>query len=312
MLGEALADSFSRSRLQALIADGYVISDGATITDASRKVKPGENYYVVAPPLLPAVPQAQPAALDIIYEDAHLLVLNKAAGMTVHPGAGNPDGTLVNALLAHCGDSLSGIGGVARPGIVHRIDKETSGLLVVAKHDAAHRHLSAQLAARTLKRNYLALAWAVPHPWTGIIDAPIGRSPKHRKKMAIVKGGRPARTYYRVKEAFGDAAALLAFSLETGRTHQIRVHALHLGHPLVGDPVYGGAFGSKLARLEKQLEPDDFIFLRQFKRQALHAETLRFIHPMTEQELAFDAPLPADMQALISVFRRLPRTARTL
>ena len=292
---------FSRSRLQALIEAGHITRLAATVTDAAGKVKPGEVYRVTVPPVIAAVPQAQTIALDILYEDADLLVLNKQAGMTVHPAPGNPDKTLVNALLAHCGASLSGIGGVARPGIVHRIDKDTSGLLVVAKHDTAHRHLSAQLAARTLSREYLALAWGIPREKQGRVEANIGRSPRNRKKMAVLKsGGRQAATHYYVQEHFAEQVSLLSLKLETGRTHQIRVHMAHLGHPLLGDPAYGGETKQRIAKLEKALGQEAAETVRQFKRQALHAAKIRFIHPTTEMEMAFEALLPDDFAGLLS------------
>lgn len=273
----------SRSRVQQLIEQGCVALGGCTITDVGRKVKSGECYVVTIPASAPSVLQASDVPLAIVYEDEHLLVIDKPAGMTVHPAPGHSDDTLVNALLTHCGDSLSGIGGVMRPGIVHRIDKDTSGLLVVAKHDAAHRHLSAQLATRTLKREYLAIVKGLPVPTRGTVNAPMARSVTNRKKMAVVKsGGKEAVTHYAVEQVLG-AASLLRCSLETGRTHQIRVHLAHIGHPIIGDPVYG--------RRLKDVE---------FPRQALHATHLRLIHPITEENMEFDAPLPEDMQALLA------------
>ncbi|MGE4014166.1 MAG: RluA family pseudouridine synthase, partial [Alphaproteobacteria bacterium] len=234
--------------------------------------------------------------LNIVYEDAHLVVIDKPAGMVVHPAAGNPDGTLVNALIAHCGGSLSGIGGVARPGIVHRIDKDTSGLLVVAKTDAAHQGLAAQFARHDLDRAYIALAWGVLRPASGTIEGAIGRSAANRKKMAVVhKGGKAARTDYRVLKRFGDALSLVECRLSTGRTHQIRVHLASRGHPLVGDPVYGGTQKSKA----KALPPSIANRVLDFKRQALHAFRLGFKHPISGKTLSFESDLPSDLRELI-------------
>lgn len=286
----AEAAELSRSRLQALIAEGRVTSDGRTIDDPSYRVKPGQRFEILIPPAEPAVPEPQAIALDVVYEDRDLLVVDKPAGMVVHPAAGNPDRTLVNALLAHCGAGLSGIGGVVRPGIVHRLDKDTSGLMVVAKNDAAHAALSAQFADRTLSRTYLAVTRGTP-PRTGEVNAPIGRSPRDRKKMAVVeRGGKPALTRYRVLRPLGPGAALVECELATGRTHQIRVHMASIGHPLVGDPLYGGPVRGK----------DPWIAaMKRFPRQALHAAKLRFRHPADGREMRFDSPLPADLRDLI-------------
>ena len=282
----ALLPELSRSRVQQLLAQGCVSAAGATITDAARKVKPGESYTLAIPPAEPMQLMASDIALTIVYEDAHLLVINKPAGLTVHPAPGHANDTLVNALLAHCGTTLSGIGGVMRPGIVHRIDKDTSGLLVVAKHDAAHQHLSKQLAERSLKRQYIAIVKGVPKPSTGSIEGNIGRSHTNRKKMAVLKsGGRTARTHYKVEEVFKDAA-LLRLTLDTGRTHQIRVHLTHIGHPIIGDSVYGGR--------GKTVD---------FPRQALHATTLVLIHPETGESMEFHAALPEDMRELVERLR---------
>ena len=291
---------FSRSRLQALIAQGAVTCWGKAITDAAAKVKAREVYCVSMPETAPSHMPAQAIDLDIVYEDKDLLVINKPAGLTVHPGAGNPDMTLVNALLAHCGDTLSGIGGVARPGIVHRIDKDTSGLLVAAKNDPAHLALSAQLAERTLSRVYQALVWGVPKQKSGTITANIGRSFSNRQKMAVVpKGGKPAVTHYKVLEDFG-FASLLECKLETGRTHQIRVHLTHLGHPLVGDPVYGQPTSQRLqAKALKALPEKTRAALLKFNRQALHAKEIAFIHPASGKELRFSCDPPKDMKQLI-------------
>ncbi|HET8726858.1 MAG TPA: RluA family pseudouridine synthase [Alphaproteobacteria bacterium] len=287
----AASEDLSRSRLQALIAAGRVAGDGATIDDPSYRVKPGQRFEIAVPPPEAAEPEAQQIALDVLYEDSDLLVVDKPAGMVVHPAAGNRDRTLVNALLAHCGDRLSGIGGVARPGIVHRLDKDTSGLMVVAKNDAAHAALSAQFADRSLSRTYQAVVRGMPASRSGEIEGAIGRSPRDRKKMAVVeRGGKPALTRYRVLRAVGLAAALVECTLATGRTHQIRVHLAAIGHPLVGDPLYGGPVrGSGGTRQA----------MRTFPRQALHAVGLRFRHPRDGQEMRFESVLPNDIATLI-------------
>ncbi len=264
-----------------------------SVTDPAVKVKPGQIFCVSVPEAAPSHIEAQDITLDVVYEDAHLLVINKQAGMTVHPAPGSPDSTLVNALLAHCGDTLSGIGGVARPGIVHRLDKETSGLMVVAKHDNAHHALSDQLQDRTLSRIYRAVVWGAPVQAKGTVVGNIGRHPKHRQRMAVLtKGGREATTHYTVLERFGPDAAkplasLIECKLETGRTHQIRVHMKHINLPLVGDPVYG-----------KKGAPDMGL-----PRQALHAFRLAFIHPANNALMQFEAPLPEDMKALLEKLR---------
>ncbi len=275
----------SRSRVKSLILAGRVASGGATITDPSYRVKPGESFTISVPEPVAATPRGQDIALTVVHEDSALIVIDKPAGMVVHPAPGNPDATLVNALISHCGDSLSGIGGVLRPGIVHRLDKDTSGLMVAAKTDAAHRALSEQFAKRTLSRMYLALVRGLPNPPKGVITGNIGRSPANRKKMAVLDegrpGGRPAVTHYRVLKSFGGPTSLLECRLETGRTHQIRVHLTHKGHPLIGDRLYGGA----------KTPP--------FPRQALHAYKLAFLHPDSGETMRFEVALPADMQALI-------------
>ena len=297
VLADALAD-LSRVRVRALIEAGQVSSGGGTIGDPSARVKPGQTFDIIIPEPRPAEPVAQAIDLDIIYEDDDLLVVDKPAGLVVHPAAGNPDRTLVNALLAHCGDRLSGIGGVARPGIVHRLDKDTSGLMVVAKSDAAHAGLSAQFADRTLSRTYLAVVEGAPHPARGEIDAAIGRSPHNRRKMAVVRtGGKPALTRYRVKQRFGPPerplASLVECSLATGRTHQIRVHLASIGHPVVGDPLYRG---------RRAGVPADHP-IRRFGRQALHATALRFRHPVRGDMARFESPIPDDMSYLIKDLR---------
>ncbi len=296
----AIAPDLSRSRAQQLINDGQLTINGEICTDSSAKIKPEMEVTLTIPEAEPTHILAQPMDLNIVYEDEDLLVINKPAGLTVHPGAGNPNGTLVNGLLAHCGDSLSGIGGVARPGIVHRIDKETSGLLVVAKHDVAHRFLSEQLESRKLSRRYFAVCWGIPSPTSGTISAPVGRSPNNRQKMAVVeRGGKDATTHYRVHEAFQNLASLVECKLETGRTHQIRVHFQHINHPLLGDPLY-------VKRRNTSLLPAPLKeFLDSFQRQALHAAQLRFIHPRDKKPMRFEAPLPDDMQELLNILRNL-------
>jgi 23S rRNA pseudouridine1911/1915/1917 synthase len=294
---------FSRTRIKALIEQGQVVSAGATIADASIKVKAGQAFTVVVPPDLPAEPEAQQIALVVVYEDDDLIVIDKPAGMVVHPAPGSPDQTLVNALLAHCGDSLSGIGGVRRPGIVHRIDKDTSGLLVVAKNDRAHHSLAEQFAAHTLERAYQAVVWGVPTPPRGEISGLIGRSTQDRKKMAVVShGGKHAHTRYRVIRPFaGGTVSLVECRLSTGRTHQIRVHMTSIGHPLVGDQTYGR---SRAARLKHIPEPGRQI-LAEFPRQALHAYLLGFTHPGTGKEIRFESNIPNDINALLKFLEPL-------
>jgi len=296
---------FSRSRIQALLSQGMLTLQGQVITDASAKVKSGQRYNLVIPAAIPTHMIAQEIALDVVYEDNDLLVINKQAGLTVHPAPGHPDNTLVNALLAHCGESLSGIGGVTRPGIVHRIDKDTSGLLVVAKHDIAHNMLSAQLADRSLSRTYHAVCWGAPNPKQGTIKGNIGRSITNRQKMAVVlSGGKPATTHYQTLETFA-VASLIECKLETGRTHQIRVHLMQQGHPLVGDPLYGATTESRLKNnLYKKLDDEAKSALLNFKRQALHATRMGFIHPSSGKLMEFQAAMPEDMQILIS---KLPK-----
>jgi 23S rRNA pseudouridine1911/1915/1917 synthase len=301
-LAGALARSdaaLSRSRIKALLQGGMVSKDGATITDPSHRVKPGERYRIALPAPEEAVARPQHIALSVVYEDADLLVVDKPAGLTVHPGAGQPDSTLVNALLAHCGASLSGVGGVRRPGIVHRLDKDTSGLIVVAKNDDAHHSLAAQFASRTIDRAYLALVWGVPAPPAGRIEGNIGRHPQQRKKMTVVGAGRgkPAATRYRVLRRFGEVASLVECRLESGRTHQIRVHMAHIGHPLVGDPVYGG----RTRRGARNASTGTADAARAFSRQALHARLIGFDHPRTGGRLKFESEPPNDMRDLIRI-----------
>jgi 23S rRNA pseudouridine1911/1915/1917 synthase len=283
----------SRARLQALIAEGRLSFNDQTIGDGKHKARAG-TYTLSIPAPVAANPEPQDIPLDILFEDAHLIVVNKPAGMAAHPAPGTRDGTLVNALLFHCGDTLSGIGGVLRPGIVHRLDKDTSGVLVAAKSDAAHRGLSELFSRHDIDREYKAIVRGAPRYMSGTVTTRLGRSHHDRKKMAVLRaGGREAITHYRLEEVYGDTkplAALLTCRLETGRTHQIRVHMAHLGCPCLGDPVYGsGAPAKEVQDILKELD---------FTRQALHAGMLGFIHPITGVKLKFKAPLPDDMQNL--------------
>jgi 23S rRNA pseudouridine1911/1915/1917 synthase len=301
----------SRTRVQNLIKQGHVSLGSATIVDVKYRVKPGERFALHVPPTAAPEPGAEAIPLDVVYEDDALIVIDKPAGLVVHPGAGHARGTLVNALIAHCGASLSGIGGVARPGIVHRLDKDTSGLMVVAKTDQAHRALAKQFAdhGRTgeLERGYLALVWGAPKRLHGTIDAPIGRHPSSRTKMAVLPAGkgREAVTHWRVVETFGrgkePVASLIACTLETGRTHQVRVHLAQIGHPLIGDPLYGQGFKSKLRKLPEPLRGK----LAALSRQALHAEHLAFVHPVSGTLLKFNSPLPADLAEIVAAFKEL-------
>lgn len=298
-----LMPEFSRARLQALLKGGHVTLGGVVCEKMSAKVKAGDRISLILPPLEEADPEAQDIALDIVYEDEHLLVINKPAGLVVHPGAGNHDGTLVNALLHHCGGSLSGIGGVARPGIVHRIDKDTSGLLVVAKHDHAHRHLSEQLADRSLSRVYLALVFKTPVPRKGSVNVPMARDSGNRLKMAINRRiGKEAQTDYLVVKDFSGAVSLVECKLHSGRTHQIRVHMQSLGHPLIGDQLYGPQKNAVEAAMKKSgFDPEQVAAVLSLKRQALHAASISFIHPETEEWMEFEAPLPPDLSDLLEI-----------
>ena len=306
-LAAALPD-LSRSRLQALLADGAITRAGETIGDGNTRVKPGEIYTVAVPEPAPAQPMAQEIPLAVIYEDNDLIVIDKQVGLVVHPAAGNPDGTLVNALIAHCGDSLKGVGGVARPGIVHRLDKDTSGLMVAAKNDRAMASLAKQFVARTIERAYHAVAWGAPRAGDGVIEGDIGRNPFDRKRMAIVRHqGKPARTRYRMIERYGGEArafaSLIECRLETGRTHQIRVHLAHLGHPLIGDSVYGRA--RKPPRAKTEAEQMAYTAAAEFPRQALHAWLLGFQHPSTHKQMRFESHWPEDFADLIAALREL-------
>ena len=293
-LDRALADAvptMSRERLKSLIRAGALETAGAALRDPAIKVRGNEIFLLAVPEPEPAHNEAQDIPLRVVFEDEHLLVVDKPAGLVVHPAAGNRDGTLVNALLHHCGDSLSGIGGVARPGIVHRIDKDTSGLLAVAKTDVAHEGLAKQFAAHSIDRRYLAIVTGVPKASDGTVDAPLARSAANRKKIAIVEGcrGKRAVTHWRRIAVLRDSA-LVECRLETGRTHQVRVHMASIGHPLLGDPVYGRS-GKTHGKLLKEL---------QFQRQALHAAELGFVHPVTKHRLSFASAMPPDMQELFN------------
>lgn len=294
--------ALSRSRLKRLIEAGQVLSKGAPATDPSAKVKAGQTFAILLPESAEARPEAQPLPLEVIYEDQHLIVIDKPAGLVVHPAAGNPDKTLVNALLAHCGGSLSGIGGVKRPGIVHRLDKDTSGLMVVAKTDAAHAGLAAQFAAHTVERAYRALVWGTPRPRQGEIVGNIGRSARNRKKMAVVgRGGKPALTHYRVLESYGTTASFIECLLATGRTHQIRVHLAEIGHPVMGDPVYGRLSPARKAALP----PKARAALEALGRQALDAYLLGFTHPATGKALRFVKAISIDINVLKDTLEKI-------
>jgi 23S rRNA pseudouridine1911/1915/1917 synthase len=297
---------FSRSRLKALIKAGAVSSEGGALSDPAGRVAAGEEIALAVPPPEPAAPQAEPIPLAVAYEDDDVIVIDKPAGLVVHPGAGNQTGTLVNALIAHCGEGLSGIGGVRRPGIVHRLDKDTSGLLVVAKNDAAHRGLAAQFADHgregPLRREYDALVWGVPDRHIGSVGASLKRDVRNRQKQAVARsGGRRAVTHYQVRERFGRHAALLTCRLETGRTHQIRVHMAHIGHPLVGDAKYGAGYLTKAETLPEPLKAA----VKVLPRHALHARLLRFRHPCTGEVLQLESELPAELTELVELFREL-------
>lgn len=301
-LDKALAEAteLSRARVQALIAEGRVELDGSPVTSSSTKIAEGAQFRITIPAAIEAEAKPQAIPLDVVHEDEHLIVVDKPAGMVVHPAAGNPDGTLVNALLHHCRGQLSGIGGVARPGIVHRIDKDTSGLLVVAKSDAAHEGLAMQFAEHSVHRRYLAVTGGHPNPAEGTIDARLGRSDANRKKMAVLpknsSRGKHAITHYKLLQRL-ESASLIECRLETGRTHQVRVHCASIGHALLGDPLYG--------RTPKPLK--SLLAALRFARQALHAAELGFKHPISGEILSFHADLPADMRELIDELSRSNR-----
>ncbi|HWA23293.1 MAG TPA: RluA family pseudouridine synthase [Caulobacterales bacterium] len=307
----------SRARIQGLIGAGKLTLDGAPVKAASEKVRAG-IYALTLPPPEPAAPIPEAIPLTIAFEDEHLIVIDKAAGMAMHPAPGAMRGTLVHALLAHCGASLSGIGGVARPGIVHRIDKDTTGLVVVAKSDAAHAGLAKQFAAHTIERVYFAVTRGAPNPRTGVIETRLARSADDRRKQAVVRNpeseaGKHAVTRYWTVESYGQiegqaagraAAAFVECRLETGRTHQIRAHLAHIGAPLIGDPLYGKMRGLKLDAHSPAAGAADAA-AQAFSRQALHAGVLGFVHPITGAAMRFEAPLPEDMEALLKALRAL-------
>jgi 23S rRNA pseudouridine1911/1915/1917 synthase len=295
LLGKKLPD-LSRSRIKALVLEGRVTRAGQLLAEPGQRVKPGPPIEVRVPAPVEARPRPEAVPLEILFEDEHLLVIVKPAGQVVHPAPGHGRGTLVNALLAHCGASLSGIGGVRRPGIVHRLDRDVSGVLVVAKHDRAHRGLAAQFTVHSIERLYEAIVWGVPSPAEGRIDRPIGRDPRDRVKMAVVEGGKRAVTRYRLLEAAGTRAARLELALETGRTHQIRVHLASLGHPILGDRVYG-------PRLPAGLPPAARSRIAGLDRLALHARELAFTHPVSGERLRFVAPVPALFGELLALLR---------
>lgn len=299
----ALVEDMSRSRLQALIREGHVRVGGRTIVEPRYRVNSGEAITLAVPPPVPASPEAQDIPLEVVHEDEEIIVVDKPAGLVVHPGAGTPDGTLVNALLHHAKGELPGIGGVERPGIVHRIDKDTSGLLVVAKTEGAHRSLSDQFADHgrngPLERAYLAFVWGAPSPRKGTIDAPLRRSRRNPEKQEVGDGGRHAITHYRVLETYPAGAAeplasLVECRLETGRTHQIRVHLAHVGHPLIGDATYGSGFRTKAKRLPDEARER----VETLERQALHAYLLQVSHPVSGEVLRFESALPPELEAL--------------
>ena len=310
-LAAAAGPDLSRSRIQALIKAGHVTVNGSAVTETKAKLSGGDVVAIDMPPPSPAAPQGEDIPLDILFEDDDLIVINKPAGLVVHPGAGNHAGTLVNALISHCGASLSGIGGVARPGIVHRLDKDTSGVMVVAKTDRTHRALTEEFAdhgrSGDLERAYRAIVWGVPQRRAGVIETFLGRSSRDRMKQAVVRetqlDARHAVTHYEVMEEYGEGpqASMVECRLETGRTHQIRVHMAHLGHPLLGDRDYGAAFKTKANKLPEAVRR----IVDDFPRQALHAAILGFRHPATGEMMRFETPLPSDMAQLADALRGL-------
>ena len=288
----------SRTRLKALILNGAVTENGAAVIDPSQSVRAEAEYALLLPPVREATPQAEDIPLDIMFEDDHIIVLNKPSGMVVHPGPGQPDGTLVNALIAHCGDSLTGIGGVMRPGIVHRLDKDTSGVMMAAKSDTAHQKLTEMFAAHDLDRHYLAITWGMPPETEGRIEAALGRSTRDRKKQAVVPNGRYAATNWTVIRRLPPFASIVECRLKTGRTHQIRVHMAHLGHGVIGDSMYGKPMRS--GQMPDAVARDCLAEIRGFRRQALHAASLGFAHPVTGEALHFETPMPDDMAGLVA------------
>lgn len=304
MLATLMAD-VSRAQIQQWIKDGRVTDvDGKPITQSSLKLKKPLSILVTPPdrlPFAPPAPEERAPGLDIVYEDDCLLVVNKPVGLTVHPGAGQHSGTLVNMLLGHTDGNLSSMGTHERPGIVHRLDKDTSGLLVVAKTNAAHAKLAASLQKRDMKRIYQAFAWSIPNPLQGTIDAPLGRDPKNRQRRAILPGGKHAVTHYKLLNTYARVASLLECHLDTGRTHQIRVHLAHIGCPVMADPLYAGRFATR----RKHLPPEAQAALDALVGQALHAAHLSFPHPVTGEILSFTAPLPPTLQALREAIEKM-------
>ena len=292
----------SRTRIKALIQDGAVFENSTAVTDPSTPVRAGASYRLVLPPVRDATPKGQDIPLNILFEDDHLIVLDKPAGLVVHPGPGQPDGTLVNALLAHCGDSLTGIGGVMRPGIVHRLDKDTSGVMMAAKTDRAHQRLTEMFAAHDLDRCYHALVWGTLAERDGRIEAPLGRSNRDRKQQAVVPNGRFAATNWTGLRQLPPFASLVECRLETGRTHQIRVHMAHIGHPVLGDKLYGTGMKSRAVHLSEAQKTA----LEALDRQALHATALGFEHPRTGKTHFYEASLPQDLAALLEAMAKLP------
>ena len=287
----------SRSRLKALILDGRLSCNGQVLRDPSAPLVAGAEYKLVVPPPEPATPEGEDIPLDILHEDDHIIVIDKPAGMVTHPAPGNPDGTLVNALVSHCGDSLTGIGGVRRPGIVHRLDKDTSGVMLAAKTAEAHRKLTEMFASHDIDRVYSAVAWGVPRERSKTVDAPIGRHSRDRKKMTVTGKGRPAVTHIEFTSSLPPLACLAECRLETGRTHQIRVHMASIGHGIVGDGVYGRP--PRAGQMPDTAMREALALARAFPRQALHAGLLGFAHPVTGEMLEFSAPLPADISGLV-------------
>ena len=301
-LANALRDEqepLSRSRIKALILDQQLSENGSTVSDPSASVKSGATYILTLPPPVDATPKGEDLPLDILFEDDHIIVINKPVGLVVHPAPGSLSGTLVNALIAHCGKSLTGIGGVLRPGIVHRLDKDTSGVMIAAKTAVAHTNLTNMFAAHDLDRRYQALVWGTGIDRDGTVDAPLGRSNFDRKKHAVSSKGRHAITHWRTLRSFPPFATLLECRLETGRTHQIRVHMSYIGRSIIGDPLYGHA--PRARQMPDVAARNCLAQLRSFERQALHAVDLGFAHPVTGEALCFTSQLPDDMQALIQI-----------
>ena len=289
-----LNPDWTRSRARKLIDEGHVFLNNAS-GKASTSVHAGDTVVIDEPPPRPLEVEGEDIPLDVIHDDADLLIINKPAGLVIHPAAGNPSGTLVNALLHYCQD-LSGIGGVERPGIVHRLDKDTTGIMVVAKSDRAHLALSIAFRRHTIRKTYLAVCYGVPKAAEGVVDAPIDRHPRNRKEMAVVREGRPARTLYEVEQEY-EGTSIVSCHPVTGRTHQIRVHMAHIGHAIVGDPLYAGRQWRNLADLRVQSA------CRSFPRQALHARRIAFEHPVTKEDVEFEAPLPPDLEELLETLR---------